>query len=287
MTLERRCLRGGNQNSFSSYVWFFFFFLRNVSSPLHSRKALPLPVWNDSCHNYSQVNTGRRRGWGRIEREGPGKKKREARALWLLGGECVKNRNDSKWVSSSLPVPSLAKVCAGTGCECTRANWNAQEDVYCTRRDAFDKLKRRFAYLLLHLGFSVWFKRPLCVFPHCEMMQAIAESPTVADNLAYGDPIGPFAIPDLSNVSTWQMSSLSSATSLACNWLDGLTRFGLHVCVFQCAGKTSLINLADSCGKCPTRLPVINVKPVGLVHPSISGLDWPVVKCYLRPPLKI
>lgn len=121
MTWEIWCLHGGNQNSFFILCLVLFLFPPGVFlSPLRSQKAVPLPVWNDSCHNYSQVNTGRRRGWGRIEPGRRGKKKREARALWLLGGECVKNGNDSKWVSSSLPVPSLAKACAVTGV-CTHA----------------------------------------------------------------------------------------------------------------------------------------------------------------------
>lgn len=61
------------------------------------------------------------------------KKKREARALWLLGGECVKNGNDSKWVSSSLPVPSLAKACADTGCVRARAQIEILKRTFTAR----------------------------------------------------------------------------------------------------------------------------------------------------------
>ncbi len=67
-----------------------------------------LPVGNDSCHNYYQVNTGRRTG--RREEE---KKMRESKSLVAAHGEWMKNENNSKWVSS-LPVPSLVNARAQT-----------------------------------------------------------------------------------------------------------------------------------------------------------------------------
>lgn len=110
---------------------------------------------------------------------------------------------------------------------------------------------------------------PPRVFPRCQLTPTIAESPT-ADALARHSALGTLRITrrtrtrwcrllsDLSNVFTKRLSSLSSATSLACNGSDGGNRFGLHACVFLCAGQASPISLADSCGKCQTRLPVIN-----------------------------
>lgn len=251
-----------------------------LSPLLCTQKAVRLLVWNDSCHNYSQVNTGRRRGWGRIEAGRRGEKRRGKREpCGCLAATVWKMETTQSGSAAACQFQVWRRRVHTRGVRVrTRANWNTQEDVYCTRRDAFDKLKRRFAYSLLHLSFSVWFKRPPRVFLHCETMQTmrcrLSNCRRFASALAKLRITRHTRTPqcclfsDLSNMFTQRVSSLSPSTYLACERSYGGNRFGLHACVFLCAGQTSLISLGDSCGKCPARLPVINVSICS--HPSVN-----------------
>lgn len=238
--------------------------------PLRSQKAVPLPVWSDSCHNYSQVNTGRRRGWGRIERGWRGEKRRGKREpCGCLAGSVWKMETTQSGSAAACQFQVWRRRAQTRGvCARTRANWNTQEDVYCTRRDAFDKLKRRFAYSLPHLSSAVWLKRPPRVCRHCETTQTIVESPT-ADAVArhsascrWPGALGPHGAVCFLTCQICLHSRCHHSPpppSLACDWSDGGNRFELHACVFLRAGQTSLISLGDSCGKCQTRLPVTQV----------------------------
>lgn len=234
-------------------------------SYLHSQKALPLAVWNDSCHNYSQVNTGRRRGMRTNRKKEEGGREGGSQSLvaaWR--GVC------EKWKRLKVGQQQPASSKSGKGVR-RHGSWAHARKLKYSRgrllREARRLLTNWSGALLIRC--YTWASSCDLRGPHVssltpKVMQAIAESPAAgalpivtpqaADNSARSRLLS-----DLSNVFPQQMSSPSSTTFLACNWSDGGNRFGLHALVFQCAGQTSLISPEDSCGKCPTRLPVIHL----------------------------